>query len=479
MYKFSQVNWGEDDATGDTGLRDYFVEIPEYKEIIAGNIRYVIGRKGTGKSAIAEKIKIDADDKYDWFYCDLSFKDFPLGSLRSLEDKSQLGKAKYIPIWTFLIYTKLISLILKDESCNNEYTGELRDFLNKNFPSSDIGFTEIIKNITEKKAKLSIPIGEGCLADTLESQTLVHYSKVNDILEKKIQKIHSNSLFFMLLDELDEGFSVQNIQFSLILLALFRAIEKIYKNLQRDTNIQFRPVVFLRSDIFDSLKDNDLNKLDDFILKLDWSKYSGTAYDLKSVVEARIKTSLKESDATWEYIVDEYDENKPQYMNSLWNFMINRTYERPRDIIKFLKICRKKNVPGLLTAEYIKKAEFEYSNWLFKELDNEIFAHNSIWSKGAMLISMIGKNSFKREELEKLFLEEREISEYLKNNNLDPICLTEMLFNFGILGTFDTSTNRWIFKYKDSMLPFNKKAKLIVHYGLIKKFRLKITTIMD
>ena len=479
MYKFSQVNWGEDDATGDTGLRDYFVEIPEYKEIIAGNIRYVIGRKGTGKSAIAEKIKIDADDKYDWFYCDLSFKDFPLGSLRSLEDKSQLGKAKYIPIWTFLIYTKLISLILKDESCNNEYAGELRDFLNKNFPSSDIGFTEIIKNITEKKAKLSIPIGEGCLADTLESQTSVHYSKVNDILEKKIQKIHSNSLFFMLLDELDEGFSVQNIQFSLILLALFRAIEKIYKKLQRDTNIQFRPVVFLRSDIFDSLKDNDLNKLDDFILKLDWSKYSGTAYDLKSVVEARIKTSLKDSDATWEYIVDEYDENKPQYMTSLWNFMINRTYERPRDIIKFLKICRKKNVPGLLTAEYIKKAEFEYSNWLFKELDNEIFAHNSIWSKGAMLISMIGKNSFKREELEKLFLEEREISEYLKNNNLDPICLTEMLFNFGILGTFDTSTNRWIFKYKDSMLPFNKKAKLIVHYGLIKKFRLKITTIMD
>ena len=342
MYKFSQVNWGEDDATGDTGLRDYFVEIPEYKEIIAGNIRYVIGRKGTGKSAIAEKIKIDADDKYDWFYCDLSFKDFPLGSLRSLEDKSQLGKAKYIPIWTFLIYTKLISLILKDESCNNEYARELRDFLNKNFPSSDIGFTEIIKNITEKKAKLSIPIGEGCLADTLESQTSVHYSKVNDILEKKIQKIHSNSLFFMLLDELDEGFSVQNIQFSLILLALFRAIEKIYKKLQRDTNIQFRPVVFLRSDIFDSLKDNDLNKLDDFILKLDWSKYSGTAYDLKSVVEARIKTSLKESDATWEYIVDEYDENKPHYMNSLWNFMINRTYERPRDIIKFLKICRKK-----------------------------------------------------------------------------------------------------------------------------------------
>lgn len=36
---------------------------------------------------------------------------------------------------------------------------------------------------------------------------------------------------------------------------------------------------------------------------------------------------------------------------------------------------------------------------------------------------MIKRNSFKREELEKIFLEEREIVGYLKNNNLDPIYL--------------------------------------------------------
>lgn len=63
--------------------------------------------------------------------------------------------------------------------------------------------------------------------------------------------------------------------------------------------------------------------------------------------------------------------------------MINRTYERPRDIIKFLKICRKKMFLAFLQQN---TSEFEYSNWIFKELDNEIFAHNSIWSKGAMLL---------------------------------------------------------------------------------------------
>ena len=321
--------------------------------------------------------------------------------------------------------------------------------------------------------------GEAESGGIIESQAMVHYSKVSDFFEKNIQNIHSNSLFFMLFDELDEGFTIQNQQFSLMLLALFRAVEKIYKSLQKSSNIQFRPVLFLRSDIFDSLQDNDLNKLDDYILKLDWSQYSGTAYDLKSIVEARIKTSLKDPSATWDYIVDEYDPNKPQYMKSLWDFMISRTYERPRDIIKFLKICRKRNDSDLLTAECIKKAECEYSSWLFKELDNEIFAHNSIWRKVAMLISTIGKNAFNRSELEELFLEDNEILEYLKNKKVDPVYLTEMLFNFGILGTFDTSTEKWTFKYKDNMLLFNKKAKLIVHYGLIKKFRLKIVAVMD
>lgn len=395
MYKFSQVDWGEDDGAGDTGLREYFVEIPEFREIIAGKMRYVIGRKGTGKSAIAEKIRIESGNRYNWFYSDLSFKDFPLSDFRSLEDKSQSGKAKFIPIWMFLIYTKLISLLLSDEGCSGDNKEKLYTFINKNFPASDIGFSDIIKNVTSNRAKvLFFNVLSAGHDRTNECQTYVHYARVTDSLRDLLGNMKSNSFFFMLFDELDEDFSANSKSFQLVLLSLFRAIELVYKNLNKSGNINFRPVLFLRSDIFDSLKDNDLNKLDDYIFRLNWSQYSGSDYDLKSVVEARIKASLGNRDATWDYIVDEFDLDKPTYMNSLWDFMLNRTYERPRDIIKFLKLCRKKNVPGMLTAEYIKKAEIDYSKWLFKELDNELYAHNKIWDKAAMLISNIGKECF-------------------------------------------------------------------------------------
>lgn len=49
---FSDVDWGEDEAKNDESLERYFVEFPEYEKVLDGKKRYIIGRKGTGKSAI-------------------------------------------------------------------------------------------------------------------------------------------------------------------------------------------------------------------------------------------------------------------------------------------------------------------------------------------------------------------------------------------------------------------------------------------
>lgn len=478
MPVFSDIDWGEDDGTGDEGLRNYFVEIPEFKQALQGKIRYIIGRKGTGKSAIAEKIRLDSSQRHDWFYCDLSLKDFPLSLFRSLEDKGQRGKAKYVPAWTFLICIRLISLVLEDKSCDGVDKNVLEQFMDKNFPSRNIGFTDIIKKVTSNKAKVFIPdILDFAIGSETEQQTTIHYQRVTESLLNLLKNIKSDSLFFMLFDELDEDFSSNDTSLRLILLSLFRAIEFVYKDLNKNAEIQFRPLLLLRSDIFDGLRDNDLNKLDDYVFRLNWSKYAGSKYDLKSVVEARIKASLLNPNMGWDSVVNDYDESRPYYMHSLWEFMLNRTYERPRDIIKFLKICNKKNTTGKLDKDGVKDAEFDYSNWLFRELDNEIYSHEPIWDKAAMLISNIGVNVFDRNLLETQFEKDIVVSAYLAENKKTTLELVEILFDFGIIGTIDPISKRWIFRYKDHLLPFNKEAKLIVHYGLLKKFRLRVVSV--
>lgn len=52
-------------------------------------------------------------------------------------------------------------------------------------------------------------------------------------------------------------------------LSLLRAIEDMSIEF-RDMNINFRPLLALRADIFDGLEDNDLNKLDDYVIRLKW-----------------------------------------------------------------------------------------------------------------------------------------------------------------------------------------------------------------
>lgn len=194
---------------------------------------------------------------------------------------------------------------------------------------------------------------------------------------------------------------------NLILLALLRAIENVFIEL-KNSNIKFRPLLLLRSDIFDTLEDNDLNKLDDYIFKLNWSTTSGSSYTILDIINTRIKASTNQN-LQWEDIADDYEENRPRYVSSLLKYMLARTFERPRDIIKYLKFCKKSAPSGKLTFATVEKAEFDYSNWFFKELRDEIHSHLPCWREAFMDINKIGKGKFSIKQYTEQLKKDKEI----------------------------------------------------------------------
>ena len=102
---FSDIDWGEDEAKNDESLDRYFVEFPGYEKILTGKKRYIIGRKGTGKSAILQKLRLQANSDATSFYSDISLRDFPLNDFKALGDRSLQDKSKYVSAWKFLILT--------------------------------------------------------------------------------------------------------------------------------------------------------------------------------------------------------------------------------------------------------------------------------------------------------------------------------------------------------------------------------------
>ncbi len=91
----SQIaNW-KLEAKFDDNQRYFFV-IPEIETIENGNKCYVIGRKGTGKTAISEYLSNKSS--HDLFSCKLSFKNFPFNDLYALQDNSYTYPNTYITL---------------------------------------------------------------------------------------------------------------------------------------------------------------------------------------------------------------------------------------------------------------------------------------------------------------------------------------------------------------------------------------------
>lgn len=473
---FKDINWGEDEAKGDPDLVRYFLKIPDFDRLIEGKKRYIIGRKGTGKTAILEKIRIDSVQRPDYKCKELSLKDFPLNDIRGLRDKSMQDKSQFVPIWTFLIMIELCKLIVNDEHAENYYIkDEIADFLKKNKLDLDGGFVETIRTLASKEAKISLAFsifgGEGKRANEIEYEIPIHYTKTIQPLKQLLKKIRSTTKYFILFDELDEGYNVVDANKRLLLLSLFRAIENIVIDF-RSFNVVVRPILTLRSDIFENLSDNDLNKYDDFIIRLNWQADSKFNYSIRELVNARIHSSLNiQKEDLWNDICNDLDFNVPGPKKSVWRYLYTRTFERPRDIIKFLKYSQNTCPKGPLTFENIKSAENSYSDWFYREIRDEIQSHLPVWKEAISCLSKVGKGILQTEEYKAMALQDKEICSYLENNNLALDHILEALFEFSVIGNLDES-NRWLFKYKDHDLTWSPSRRICVHFGLQKKLRL-------
>jgi len=352
IYNFTDVDWGSDEAKGDKNLVKYFLKIPEFDGILDGKYRYIIGRKGTGKTAIIEKIKEEVGNEPLFQCTSLSLRDFPLSLIRKLRDKSCQDKSQFVPVWKFLILVEICKFIAIDQGASpgNDVI-DLKDFIKINFPQ-EFTFVDTLTYLDKQNAKVSIMSKMLDLSlsedNSIQSVEYIHYQKASQLIQQKLLKISSESTYFLFFDELDEGFRAGDKNLRLILLSLLRSVEEISLEFNQ-TGINIRPVLALRSDIFESLEDNDLNKLDDYLVKLNWYSEKDGGYSLKSLVNVRIKASISKFETNgWNHIVDDSDPNLPDKVKTVWSYIANRTFERPRDIVKFLKYIKKYSGKGRL-----------------------------------------------------------------------------------------------------------------------------------
>lgn len=394
---------GEDEADFLENFEDYFYDYESISEkVIAPNIFYLIGRKGTGKSILAKYVEKKFSDRelyFNKFVTVSSFRNFKYQTLQEYRDKD-FSEKEYFFIWKWCLLINVAYQLIEDQSCtNNESLLSLGVFLKENFGvrinqkkvfdrSKNIKWTLGTSKVAQVSGSVDSDIEVGDYLDYLESLEEIIISLGQSTLSK----------FTIFYDDLDDGFEGSDL-YSSSMCSLIYAVDELNRSFLR-SGFSAKYILLLRSDIFRVLNSPDLNKFKmDNSLMLDWRPEERENSPLFSLAIHRIVSALKLT----KYI-SENDYNKVFYelfegttenrKTALW--ILDRTFARPRDLVQLLKIAGNE-FPSFdkYTAFTLIKTQGLYSQYLYDDVRNEMKGHkdSDFVEQSLSLLKGIGKGN--------------------------------------------------------------------------------------
>ncbi len=458
-----------DVAAEDDAVLDYFLATDAVQKISSGDAFLVLGRKGTGKTAIARYF---TEKESATLSRSLNLRGYPWAVHSSRIDRGASDIEAYVSSWRYLIAVQLASLVLAQNYIyESQEAKSLYNFLKENYGEVTPKLSDILRPKRIKLSKLSFmpavmgnQLGgvdlerkKGDLNFGVELDAL-STAIISDVVS--VSALNNMSTVGLHFDELDQGLSSLDDKRKEMLIGLILAARAIKRETESST-LKLNPIIYLRTDIWDELQFSDKNKISETLTyHLAWDGDS-----LKKLIEVRLESKIG-SKLMWE---DIEDGELMRGSQSKWNHVLARTFLRPRDVIKFMNsiLAQAKKRPGhptIITNKDIVNSRDEYSSYLKSELDDEIRPHWEQWDKALQACSAIATITFDKEDFEREFKSRIKDEDFTSNEAL------ATLYQFSVIGYQRRSGyggSSWSFQYADPESGWdNQSNRFKVHLGL-------------
>lgn len=469
------ASFGKVEAEDDAVL-DYFVEMNVTTNVDANDAFLVLGRKGSGKTALFRYFTEKHQKSYS---AALNLNGYPWKVHERIKDCGVEHVESYVASWKYLIAVEFAKLVVKlsDRYQMTEIV-ELNKFLNDNYGTNDPKVVNIFSPASLKISgdlepqllgcklgKLSLSrssddVKLGSELNALTDKILKHVSKAAEVAE--IKKI------FVHFDELDRGITSLTESRKDMIIGLVLASKEVSKYL-KGSAYNFKSVVYLRKDIWDELKFSDKNKISSSNSEfIEWDQEQ-----LYGLIEKRVEVSLGDS-ISWEKI----DDGKKINKQPKWKHIIERTLMRPRDVISFLNILlettkKRDDVDLIFENRDVVNTRPKYSKYLKLELDDEILPHWEDWEVCLQALSKLGRIYFTKDEYITAYdsVRSNDDKTYSGEQSL------EELYNFSVIEYEARSGyggSGWKSKFANPELGWDAFAnRFKVHLGLKEYLKLK------
>jgi hypothetical protein len=223
---------------------------------------------------------------------------------------------------------------------------------------------------------------------------------------------------------------------------------------------------------------------ENFVSLIEWDT-PRTKKTLKALMERRFTIVLgDESDPSvgWNSVFNE-EREMPGHQTK-YEHMRDRTYLRPRDLIKFTNCALSRykeragndpeaDHPAKLDNVDVHNARIEFSEYFLREIDDEVHKHMPEYEKELDVLRALGKWQFESGEFEKTYRVQQPSTDASASEVL------EQLYEFSFIGFYRAGGrgfggSEYMFKYREPRTRFDPTStRFRIHPGLIEVMGLK------
>jgi hypothetical protein len=365
-------------------LGEYYVQTDQFRRTLRGDVRIVVGRKGSGKTAVFAQVRDHIRPDRNQIVLDLKPEGYQLHKFKEqVLDLLEEGTREHTitAFWEYLLLLEVAykilekdrSLHLRDHDTYEPYQ-QLAKVYKEDQYSQEGDFSERMLHLVEKIAatfKEQHP-DQNKLRLTREQVTELLYMHDIRQLRTQIERyLTFKSGLWILFDNLDKGWSAHGLTDDdlLIIRCLLDASRKIEQTLQRG-GIECHTIVFLRNDIYSLLVEATPDRGKETRASLDWSEPEL----LRDMLKRRLIYNGLDRTASFEELwrmiaVSLVDgEESSQYL-------IERSMMRPRFLLNLIGHCRGYAINlghEKIQADDIRRGLDAFSTDLIYDIDLEI-----------------------------------------------------------------------------------------------------------
>ncbi len=515
MKKIAELTFGYNDAVNykkpenQNLFKKFFFKTPEFQKIFSPTTYFIIGDKGTGKTAYATYLVNNETNGHKGFINFISNTDYP--KFIKLKNDNHLQLSDYTNIWKVLIYLLLSEHIQRAEISKgllkfSDKFRALKEAINEYYINA---FSPEIINALNfiEKSKFSAQIISqyfSTLGEKIKEGSFTHSKFQTNLLyiqnhfEQALESINLKSNYIFFIDGID--IRPENVEYQEYLdciKGLANATWELNNNFFPSTISagKIKVMLLIRPDIFSNLgMQNINNKIKDNSILLEWrTNYPEYRTSKLFLLADRLLSSQQDGEYNNGQCWDSYFPYRPyvakKYEPSFIQFLRFSLY-RPRDIITMLEFLKDIHTRSNNSNEYVfheedfLNSEFQeqYSNYLMGEIKDYLsfYYSDSDYEHFRKFFEFLnGKKEFTYDDFIDAF---NKLEEHLTKNNItrprffeSADIFLQFLFELNVICFIELTPKgkfiRWCFRernYSNLQPKVKSGCTYLIHYGLLK-----------